>query len=89
MFVKPEHITPLLQYHWFRTQPNMYIIPLDETDELSWKLPDWIRPEGGCGCKRRTGSGSGREWELNQRQAAGAKYVVQGSVKQTRQGRSW
>ena len=46
LFVKPEVIQQISGLSWIRDTPNLYIMQLDDTDVASWKIPEWVRPEG-------------------------------------------
>ena len=45
LFVKPEHSQQITEISWVTKTPNLYIMHLDDSDEASWKIPEWVRPE--------------------------------------------
>ena len=44
LFVKPEYSQQIAQISWVTKTPNLYIMHLDDSDESSWKIPEWVRP---------------------------------------------
>ena len=45
LFVKPEHSQQITELTWVKKTPNLYIMHLDDSDESSWKIPEWVRPQ--------------------------------------------
>lgn len=48
LFIKEEYVQIIAGLPWVKDTPNLYIMILDENDDSSWRIPEWVRPEDVC-----------------------------------------
>ena len=45
IFVKKEDIARMSTLSWIQNANHIFVLPLDENDSRSWKLPPWLRSQ--------------------------------------------